>query len=143
MIKTAVLPCRALVLAVLVLACDTTEPCACTPGLTTATLVGTVFDADSAPVPDIDVEVAVARPAAGECPSTEAYESVFVQRPQSDSLGGFGGQLAVSRAPATLCLRVSLTPAAGTPIVIDTLRAAFRRSLDGDSVPLVVRLPGG
>ena len=134
---------RGAVAVVALLACTPLEPCACVPPRTSAILYGEVRTADGAPAAGAALQYVLALPVAGAagqdpCALDPAASDAEPSGAHADDTGRFRTQIFSVLGPATRCLRVTATAAAGSASV-EGLLVAFRATRP-DSVGLVLTL---
>jgi len=102
---------RAAVVALLVLACTPTEPCACTPARTSLIVYGQVRTATGQPAPGVLLRYLLSPPAstssgADACAVDSSITDADPDRDRTDAAGRFRTVIYSIFGPATRCLRV-------------------------------------
>jgi hypothetical protein len=125
------------------LACMPTEPCACPPARTSVVLYGEVRTAEGAPAAGAALQYLLALPAGapggeGLCEFDPVRNDADPTGASADAAGRFRTQIFSLFGPATRCLQVAASAAAGTAGV-EALLVPFRQARP-DSVGLVLTL---
>ena len=125
-----------------VLACTPTEPCACPPARTSVILYGEVRTADGLPAAGAALQyvLSVPAPAAGGklCEVDPTRNDAEPTAASADAAGRFRTQIFSGFGPATRCVHVTASAAAGSARV-EGILVAFRQTRP-DSVGLVLTL---
>ena len=134
---------RAVVAVAVLLACAPTEPCACPPARTSIIVYGEVRMADGSPATDAMMQYVLALPPGGPngqgiCELDPAENDAEPSTALVDGTGRFRTQVFSYFAPATRCLRVTASAAAGVATV-EGMLVPFRVTRP-DSVGLVLTL---